>query len=75
MTVAQIIALAAWVVVSASLVGGGMAAQRQFAPDPRNFANGNRIPVEGYADQPRIVVTRDGTWVCVLTTGPGVEGA
>ena len=75
MTVAQIITRAVWVVVSASLVGGGMAAQRQFAPDPRNFANGNRIPVEGYADQPRIVVTRDGTWVCVLTTGPGVEGA
>jgi hypothetical protein len=45
------------------------------APDPRNFANGNRIPAEGYCDQPRIVVTKDGTWVCVLTTGPGVEGA
>jgi len=33
------------------------------------------IPVEGYCDQPRIVVTKDGTWVCVLTTGPGAEGA
>ena len=51
------------------LCGAGMA-----APDPRNFANGNRIPVEGYCDQPRIVITRDGTWVCVLTTGSGVEG-
>ena len=52
-----------------------VAAERQAAPNPRKFSNGNRIPVEGYCDQPRIVVTRDGVWVCVLTTGPGVEGA
>lgn len=44
------------------------------APDPRNFANGRLIPDEDYSDQPRIVVTQDGTWVCVLTTGPGNEG-
>ncbi|MBN2505697.1 MAG: exo-alpha-sialidase [Verrucomicrobia bacterium] len=44
-------------------------------PDPRNFANGRLIPDEGYCDQPRIVVTRDGTWVCLLTTGPAHEGA
>ncbi len=44
------------------------------ARDSRNFANGYPVPVEGYCDQPRIVVTRDGTWVCVLTTGPGAEG-
>lgn len=44
------------------------------APDPRNFAHGRLIPDEDYCDQPRIVVTRDGTWVCVLTTGPGHEG-
>ncbi len=43
-------------------------------PDPRNFANGWLIPDESYCDQPRIVVTQDGTWVCVLTTGPGHEG-
>jgi hypothetical protein len=57
------------------LTCGAPAAQQQSVPDPRNFANGNRIPVEGYCDQPRIVVTKDGTWVCVLTTGPGIEGA
>lgn len=44
------------------------------ASDPRNFANGNLIPAENYCDQPRIVVTKDGAWVCVLTTGPGNEG-
>ena len=62
--------------LSAILLGQvACAAPRPAAPDPRDFANGNRIPVEGYCDQPRIVVTKDGTWVCVLTTGPGVEGA
>jgi hypothetical protein len=44
-------------------------------PDPRNFANGRLIPDEDYCDQPRIVVTRNGTWVCILTTGSGREGA
>ncbi len=45
------------------------------APDPRNFGNGWLLPDENYCDQPRIVVARDGTWVCVLTTGKGEEGA
>ncbi len=44
------------------------------AADSRNFGNGRLIPAENYCDQPRIVVTRDGTWVCILTTGPGNEG-
>ncbi len=43
-------------------------------PDSRNFANGRLIPAENYCDQPRIVVTKDGTWVCVLTTGKSHEG-
>jgi len=43
-------------------------------PDPRNFSNGRLIPDEDYCDQPRIVVTRGGTWVCILTTGPSHEG-
>lgn len=38
---------------------GSMAAAPPAAPDPRNFANGQRIPVEGYCDQPRIMVTQD----------------
>jgi len=33
------------------------------------------IPAENYCDQPRVVVTSNGTWVCVLTTGTGNEGA
>lgn len=42
--------------------------------DPRNVANGSVIPDEGYCDQPYIVITKDGKWLCVLTTGRGVEG-
>ncbi len=42
--------------------------------DPRDIANGNEIPSEGYCDQPYIVKTRDGAWLCVMTTGTGKEG-
>lgn len=44
-------------------------------PDPRHLANGWPIPSEGYADQPYIVQTDDGAWLCAITTGTGVEGA
>ena len=44
-------------------------------PDPRHLSNGWSIPSEGYADQPYIVKTDDGAWLCVMTTGKGVEGA
>lgn len=44
-------------------------------PDSRHISNGWVIPSEGYADQPYIVKTDDGAWLCVMTTGRGVEGA
>ncbi len=44
------------------------------AEDWRNIKYGFKIPREGYSDQPYVVVTRDGNWLCVLTTGRGVEG-
>ena len=44
-------------------------------PDPRHIANGRIIPDEGYCDQPYIVKTSDGAWLCAITTGPGREGA
>ena len=43
-------------------------------PDPRHITNGWNIPSEGYADQPYIVKTDDGAWLCVMTTGVGKEG-
>lgn len=43
--------------------------------DPRNIATGRTIPGEGYADQPYIVKTADGAWLCAITTASGREGA
>lgn len=42
--------------------------------DPRNIRHGLTIPDEGYCDQPYVVRTDDGHWLCVMTTGKGVEG-
>jgi hypothetical protein len=50
------------------------AAQPVPEPDPRNIANGYRILADGYSDQPYAVITRDGNWLCVVTTGTGKEG-
>jgi hypothetical protein len=58
--------------------GAEQAARLTAAPtiaDPRHIANGWSIPSEGYADQPYIVKTDDGAWLCAMTTGKGVEGA
>jgi len=42
--------------------------------DPRNIRNGREIPNEGYCDQPYVVITDEGHWLCTMTTGPGREG-
>lgn len=42
--------------------------------DPRNIKWGYEIPKEHYCDQPYVVITKEGHWLCVLTTGVGVEG-
>lgn len=44
------------------------------AQDIRNIKTGYVIPDEGYSDQPYVVITGDGAWLCVMTTGRGVEG-
>ena len=44
------------------------------AQDTRNIKTGYVIPDEGYSDQPYVVITADGAWLCVMTTGRGVEG-
>lgn len=43
-------------------------------PDPRLLTTGREIPSRGYADQPYVVRTDDGSWLCVMTTGSGKEG-
>ena len=42
--------------------------------DWRRLDAGLPIPDEGYCDQPYVVVTPDGNWLCTMTTGPGREG-
>lgn len=44
-------------------------------PDPRHLGNRWPIPGEGYPDQPYVVQMEDDDWVCILTTGRGLEGA
>ena len=51
------------------------ATHAQQKPDMRLITAGSVIPDEGYVDQPYIVKTADGAWICVITTGPGQEGA
>ena len=43
--------------------------------DPRHLNNGWHIPSEGYCDQPYVVQTDDGAWLCIMTTGSAHEGA
>ena len=43
--------------------------------DNRHIAAGFEIPTERYSDQPYVVKTDDGAWLCTITTGGGVEGA
>src|SRR3990170_6622035 len=52
----------------------GDEARLSASADPRDVQNGFVIPDEGYCDQPYVVVTKDGNWLCVLTTGAGREG-
>ena len=42
--------------------------------DWRNIVTGLEIPTETYSDQPYIVKTDDGAWLCCVTTGSGMEG-
>lgn len=53
----------------------GTPLRAQTIADARNIATGSVIPDESYSDQPYVVKTDDGAWLCVLTTGTGHEGA
>ncbi len=44
------------------------------ATDWRNVVTGRVIPTKTYSDQPYIVKTDDGAWLCTVTTGVGHEG-
>ncbi len=42
--------------------------------DLRHIITGSSIPDEGYCDQPYVVITDEGHWLCTMTTGSGHEG-
>jgi hypothetical protein len=42
--------------------------------DWRNIRTGLEIPTKSYSDQPFIIRTDDGAWLCIMTTGAGTEG-
>jgi hypothetical protein len=42
--------------------------------DWRHIDKGMEIPTQSYADQPYVVRTDDGAWLCVMTTGVKCEG-
>lgn len=44
------------------------------SPDPRNVRNGRKLPGLTYCDQPYLIEPDDGSLLCVMTTGSGVEG-
>jgi len=52
----------------------GSGAETAVSGDPRNIKNGFTIIENGYCDQPYVEITKDGNWVCVVTTGKGSEG-
>lgn len=43
--------------------------------DPRHIEAGLPIPDESYCDQPYVVITKEGHWLCVMTTGKKHEGS
>lgn len=56
------------------LLSAGATTATAASKDWRNIRNGDVIASKGYADQPYIVITRDGNWLCTMTTGAGHEG-
>ncbi len=66
-----VVAVLAFAVWMPTLVRGG---EDGAGEDWRNIRNGRKIPDEGYCDQPYIVKTPGGEWLCTMTTGPGREG-
>lgn len=66
--------LYALVMLLTCLAGATTEAMAQTA-DWRNITSGWTVPDESYSDQPYVVKTDDGAWLCVMTTGAGHEGA
>lgn len=64
----------ALLLAAAALVPAAAQPPSPAIPDPRHLRNGLPIPGQKYCDQPYIVRTDDGAWLCVMTAGVGAEG-
>jgi len=51
-----------------------IATHMAFTLDMRDIRTGHVIPDEGHCDQPYVVISDDGNWLCMLTTAGGTEG-
>ena len=71
-TVGMLLLIFNFVVLPQSIASAGDDASA--SKDTRNIVHGLEIPSERYADQPYLALNRDGSWLCVLTTGRGREG-
>jgi len=66
-----------YIILSAFLLGVALPlspVRCEDIPDWRHIEQGTIIPDLSYSDQPYIVKTDDGAWLCCLTTGAGHEG-
>lgn len=57
------------------LLGLASALASEVIPDWRHRLNGSPIPGGMYCDQPYLVTTSDGSWLCCMTTAQGAEGS
>ena len=64
-------ALTFWILIAVSCEG---VVPSPPPADPRDLRTGRVIPTIHYSDQPFVVKTDDGAWLCAVTTGPGREG-
>ncbi len=60
--------------IDISNLSASTGARAEAITDWRHIALGAEIPTESYSDQPKIVKTDDGAWLCCITTGAGHEG-
>lgn len=73
MRVSQLVVLSAFL-VPRTFEGADVLSAMKQNPPAIEIETGWEIPSEGYCDQPYVVRLKDGTWLCVMTTGKGHEG-
>lgn len=63
-----------WYHADRQLVDSGLEIPTIESNDCRNYHAGRKIPVKRYNDQPYVVITPDGNWLCAMTVSDQGEG-